>query len=495
MSSKPNFLIIQADQLTDMVLSSGGNALADTPHLDDLAANATVFRNAYCNFPLCAPSRMAMLTGRLSSSVGVYDNACAMNSEIPTYAHYLRVQGYHTCLSGKMHFVGPDQLHGFEERMTTDIYPADFLWTENVESRDPRHKSDDRGVTLAGICDRSPQLDYDDQVMFHAQQKLYDLAHSSDQRPWLLHVSMTHPHDPYYCSQSHWDRYQNRDIPLPTVPRLPIDEQDKLSRFINERHCLDKDFADQQILSARRGYLGSVSYFDDQVGKLVDRLRQLGLEQNTVVIITSDHGDMLGERGMWFKRHHFEWASRIPLMVSAPGRMAHSVIEQPVSLVDLLPTLLVLAGDDELGSLVEPIDGQSLVEPPAESLALAETMSDGLDAPILMVRKGRYKWISGPQFSPLLYDLRDDPHEQHNIAAERDSLCDEFSRIVEKTWDTSELQRSIEKSTPRRLLIRASHGQGVAPRWDYPSNDVDQARWCRSGSDYNTWAFNVLNPR
>ena len=112
----PNFLIIQADQLTAQVLSAYGRPLAKTPHIDALAARGTVFRNAYCSYPLCGPSRMSMMTGRLASRIGAYDNAAEFRSEIPTFAHYLRAAGYRTTLSGKMHFVGADQLHGFEHR-------------------------------------------------------------------------------------------------------------------------------------------------------------------------------------------------------------------------------------------------------------------------------------------------------------------------------------------------------------------------------------------
>ncbi|MEM7213345.1 MAG: sulfatase-like hydrolase/transferase, partial [Pseudomonadota bacterium] len=151
--TQPNFLIIQADQLTSQVLSAYGHPVAKTPNIDRLAGRGSVFRNAYCSYPLCGPSRMSMMTGRLASRIGAFDNASEFRSEMPTFAHYLRAIGYRTVLSGKMHFVGADQLHGFEERLTTDIYPGDFYWTENLESRDEKHKSDDRGVTHCGVCD------------------------------------------------------------------------------------------------------------------------------------------------------------------------------------------------------------------------------------------------------------------------------------------------------------------------------------------------------
>jgi choline-sulfatase len=134
--SRPNILVIQADQLTAKVLPMYGKPLVITPNLSRLADRGVTFVNAYCNNPVCAPSRASMQTGRMSSAVGVYDNAAEFPSSTPTIAHYLRRQGYRTCLSGKMHFIGADQLHGFEERVTTDIYPSDFGWTADWTKTD-----------------------------------------------------------------------------------------------------------------------------------------------------------------------------------------------------------------------------------------------------------------------------------------------------------------------------------------------------------------------
>ncbi|MBX2869157.1 MAG: choline-sulfatase [Acidiferrobacterales bacterium] len=490
--TRPNFLIVQADQLSAMVLGVSGNAVADTPHLDSLMQSSMTFRNAYCNFPLCAPSRVAMLTGRLSSRSAVYDNACALNSEIPTYAHYLQAAGYHTCLSGKMHFVGADQLHGFEGRLTTDIYPSDFYWTENKQSRDPKHKSDDRGVTLSGICDQSVQLEYDDLVMQCAVDKLTQLGSNSTAQPWLLHVSLTHPHDPYYCREEHWNRYTENDVSLPRVGRIPIDELDALSLFINDRAGLNREFSEADILRARRGYLGSVSYFDDQLGKLIQTLEQIGQRDNTVIIVTSDHGEMLGERGMWYKRHHFEWSAKIPLVISAYGDLNSGVWDAPVSHVDLLPTLLQLADVD---TLVDSLDGQSLLQPTDENVVLGESMSDGIDMPVFMVRQHQYKLICSEMQPDMLYDLSVDADECNNVAQQYPDVVARLKTHVADNWQSQSLQKEIDQSIARRLLIRQSHLKGKPPEWDYMPDHPDNHKWCRSGSDYTAWSTSVLNPR
>ena len=158
------------------------------------------FNANYCASPLCSPSRAAFMSGQLPSRTGVYDNAAEFPSSIPTFAHHLRRLGYRTALCGKMHFVGPDQLHGFEERLTTDIYPADFGWTPDWTKPGERidwwyHNL--ASVTDAGVAEMTNQLEYDEEVAHFARQRLFDFARKGDGRPFCLTVSFTHPHDPY----------------------------------------------------------------------------------------------------------------------------------------------------------------------------------------------------------------------------------------------------------------------------------------------------------
>jgi choline-sulfatase len=174
---RPNILLVMADQLTSGVLPAYGNKVAKTPHIDALCARGAVFGNAYCNFPICAPSRASMLTGQRASALGAFDNGADFPSSTPTLMHHLRLADYRTILAGKMHFVGPDQLHGFEERITTDIYPSDFTWTPDWQANPPVSgaRMSLLGVVEAGLCTRSLQLDYDEEVAFAANRKLFDL--------------------------------------------------------------------------------------------------------------------------------------------------------------------------------------------------------------------------------------------------------------------------------------------------------------------------------
>ena len=165
----PNILLIMADQLAPQFTSAYGHPLVKTPHMDALVERGMRFDNAYCNSPLCAPSRFSFMSGQLVTRIAAYDNASEFPASIPTFAHYLRAMGYRTCLSGKMHFVGPDQLHGFEERVTTDIYPADYAWTPDWELADERidkwyHNMD--SVREAGVAAATFQIDYDEETAF-----------------------------------------------------------------------------------------------------------------------------------------------------------------------------------------------------------------------------------------------------------------------------------------------------------------------------------------
>ena len=219
-SSKPNILLIMADQLAPQFLPCYGHPLVKAPTLERLAEEGVVFDAAYTNSPLCAPSRFVMMSGRLPSQIGAWDNAAEFSAEIPTFAHYLEHLGYRTCLSGKMHFVGPDQLHGFGERLTTDVYPADFTWHPEWDQPEKRldwfHNME--VVTKAGACVRSMYLDYDDEAVFKARRYLFDHAREGTDEPFMLTVSLIQPHDPYLCRQREWDLYADEDIDLPKLP-------------------------------------------------------------------------------------------------------------------------------------------------------------------------------------------------------------------------------------------------------------------------------------
>ncbi len=276
-------------------------------------------------------------------------------------------------------------------------------------------------VTQAGPCARTNQIDFDDEVVFSARQKLFDMARGRDRRPFCLVASMTHPHDPYVIPQAYWDRYAGVEIDMPRV-RIPVERLDPHSRRL--RHVCGLDLtpvSEAQTRAARRAYYGAVSYVDDQVGTLLTALGDCGFADDTIVLLFADHGDMLGERGLWYKMSFFEPACRIPLIVHAPGRFAPRRVAASASLVDLLPTLCELAGGNAT-EYAAPLDGRSLVPQLAgaagEDEVIGEYLAEGAIAPLVMIKRGRYKFVHSPADPDQLYDLLDDPDELRNLAAE-----------------------------------------------------------------------------
>ncbi|WP_293268767.1 choline-sulfatase [Neptunomonas sp.] len=472
---QPNILFIMADQMAAPALQMYGGNTAKTPHLDALAEKGVVFDSAYCNSPLCAPSRYVLMSGQLPSKIGAYDNAAEFPADIPTFAHYLRSSGYRTALSGKMHFCGPDQLHGFEDRLTTDIYPADYGWFpdwENFENR-PTWYHNMSSVTQAGPTMRTNQLDFDDEVVFHAQRYLFDHARGSDERPFCLTVSMTHPHDPYAIPQEYWDRYTNEEIELPSFELLP-EEQDPHSKRLLHVYQMDRNnITDQEIRNARRAYYGAISYVDDQIGKLMKALEDTGLIDNTIVVFSGDHGDMLGERGLWYKMSYFEPSARVPMVVCAPKHFDAKHVSASVSTMDLLPTFAELANKGKTPEYAMPIDGRSLMPHLTGGVGhdevIGEYMGEGVIAPMFMIRRGDYKYICSQPDPDQLFDLTADPQERINLAENpaHIELLSDFRKEAAERWDSDAITRDVIISQKRRRLIAAAHKQGKSPQWDH----------------------------
>ncbi len=484
----PNILFIQADQMAAPVLPFYGGGVVKAPHIGRLAETGVVFERAYCNTPLCAPSRFSMMSGQYSSTIAAYDNAAEFPSAQPTFAHYLRLLGYRTVLSGKMHFVGADQLHGFEERLTSDIYPSDFGWTPNWEA--PEQHQDYFHTMLsvvdAGVCERSLQIDYDDEVAFHAVRKIYDIARDDDDRPFFLLASFTHPHDPYTITKPYWDRYADSEIDLPIVPALAAEERDPHSRRLHEHCDMDRyDLDEARIRAARHAYYGAVSYVDDKVSALLQALEASGLRDDTIVIFTSDHGDMLGERGLWYKMHFYEFAARVPLVIQAPGRFAPRRVAPPVSLIDLFPTLLDFAALEATPKaalqLAEPAVGHSLLplclgeEPAGPHAVYGEYLGEGAVGPLVMIRRGSHKYIVGEGQPARLFDVEADPRELDDLVEKRPDLAASFAEEAARRWDFADLKAKVIADQRRRRVVFQSLMVGHHTPWDFQPR-VDASR-------------------
>jgi choline-sulfatase len=491
--ARPNILLVMFDQMAALSLPTYGHPLVKTPNLDRLAARGTVFDQAYCAAPLCSPARFALMSGQLPSKIGAFDNAAEFPSSVPTLPHYLRAAGYRTCLSGKMDFTGADQLHGYEQRLTTDLSPSDFGWVPDWDQPDRVH---DWSHTLqspaeAGPCDYSLSMQYDEDALFKAEQWLHEAAGRRDDRPFMLTLSVMHPHDPYQAPRRFWDLYEDATIDPPALPNLPVEERDAMGRLMYRLYDRGEiALSDAQVLRARRAYYGMLSYCDDLLGRLLARLDLLGLSDNTIVVVTSDHGDMLGERGLWYKMVFFDRAIRVPLIMAGPGILAGKRVASPVSHLDLLPTLAGIAQGGGSFTPVSPVDGRDLraalsfgSEPQGD--VRAEYTGEGYSAPAVMIRRGHRKFVYGSDLGPTLYDLATDPLETVNLADGAEAaLAIAWQAEVEATYDLAGLRAKVIDSQHRRRFIHQALTQGSIAPWDYePRSDAARQYYRNYGLD------------
>ncbi|MBT8460766.1 MAG: choline-sulfatase [Boseongicola sp.] len=499
--AQPNILIVMVDQLAGTFFPDGPAEFLHAPNLKALAARSVRFANTYTASPLCAPGRGGFMSSMLPSETGIYDNAAEFRADIPTFAHHLRGAGYSTTLSGKMHFVGPDQLHGFEERLTTDIYPADFGWTPDY--RKPGERIDwwyhNMGsVTGAGVAEITNQMEYDDEVAHLAEAKLYDLARGGDARPWCLTVSFTHPHDPYVARRKYWDLYEDCEHLLPEVAALDYEDHDPHSqRIFDANDWRNFDITEENVRRARRGYFANISYLDAKIGSILKVLSDT--RQEAVLIFVSDHGDMLGERGLWFKMSMFEGSSRVPLMVSIAG-LEPGLVEAPVSTLDVGPTLADLAGVD-LAGIADWTDGESLL-PIARGAARSgpvpiEYAAEATIAPIVALREGDFKYVRCPVDPEQLFHLSADPHERVNLAGDPGfaDVLERFRTEADARWDLEQFDREVRASQARRLVVYDALRKGGYYPWDFQPLRKASERYMRNHMDLNVLEESQRFPR
>ncbi len=479
----PNILFVMADQLAPHFTGTYGHPVVQTPHLDALAERGARFDATYCHSPLCAPSRFAMLAGRPISEIDAWDNAAEFAASIPTFAHALRMAGYRTSLSGKMHFVGPDQLHGFEERLTTDIYPADFAWTPNWDEHDVRIDKWYHGMdTLqeAGHAAITYQIEYDDEVGFAARRRLFDFARDADERPFFLCTSFIHPHDPYVARPEWWDRYSPDEIDLPDEPDDAV--LDPHTRRIRAAiNAESVGWTEDQARNSRHGYYANTSFVDHQLGELVRTLEETDQLDNTIIIFTSDHGDMLGDRGTWFKMSFHERSARVPFVMAGPGVAEGRTVGEVNSHLDLFPTLLDIACDGgEHPELGVELAGSSLWEAASGGAAdvdetFGEYTGEMLSHPMFMIRRSQYKYIHCDSDPPLLFDVDADPGERTNLADDpaHAQLVADFASEVAKRWDSEAIRSRVIASQRMRHALHAAMDVGPITSWDWdPPRDV-----------------------
>lgn len=492
MDDRPNILLIMADQLTPLLMGTYGHPVVRTPDLDRLAERGIRFDTAYSPCPLCAPARAALMTGKYISNNKVWDNAAPMASDQPTIAHYLSNAGYDTVTSGKLHYVGPDQLHGFRRRLTTDIYPSSFSWLPTAkrerESRfiDRRQHANGYRLPNVGAAKWTMFLGHDEETQFRALEYLNSMQtrkRGESKEPFFLCVSFHCPHDPFKVTQDLWDLYEGAEIEIPHYPVNMEETYSAMDRWLNAYHGTDRiDIkAPESLAALRRAYYGLVTYIDGKVGELMDALERLQLRDNTIVIFTSDHGDMLGEKNMVQKRSFYEFSNRVPMILAFPDEWAAGkTCSQPVSLIDLAPTIMRLAGIEEW----LPVDGLSLlscIDSQEEGrVAFSESHTNGVYEPCFMIRKDQYKYIHIRNEDGQLFDLERDPGEWNNLCGDpayAEIEAELRSQILE-TFDPNVIEAELRESLLNRAVIKQANEVNDT-HWDYSPFFDATKQYCR----------------
>ena len=478
MPGQPNILVIMSDEHGPMWSSAYGHPFVRTPSMDRLADQGATFDAAYCNAPLCVPSRLSFMTGRYVSNCGGYDNATPLPSDTPTWAYALRSAGYDVVLSGKMHLIGDDNLHGFREQLaydphgggTGDIDAARrlglasggqhpiYLWRDGMPAADAPWPS--IGEARAG---RGPMIDADDAIEEAALAYLRESARRD--QPFALCVGFVAPHFPFIVPEPYFSMYYPEHGDLPDNPPGHLDNLPAAVRRLRQMFDFDGN-SDEDIRRARAAYYGLITYMDDKIGRLLDALAEQGLAKNTALIHTSDHGESLGEHGLWRKMNFYEQSARVPLQIAWPGRIEGGQrFSGAASLVDVTATVMEIAGCDPDHVAAMQLDGDSLLpllrgqSAEWKDEAFSEHLAHGTDRARAMIRRSKWKlcYSHGSPPDIELYDLESDPGEFDNLAdhpahkAVRDEL---IARVMDIWGDPDRLTAEIEAGQQSRLMIR-----------------------------------------
>jgi choline-sulfatase len=467
---RPNVLILLSDQHSKLHIGAYGDPLVRTPHLDRLAARGMTLTNAYCPSPVCGPSRMAFMSCRTPSHNRVWDNSHLLHSGIPTWAHALGLAGYETSLIGRMHFNGHDQRHGFENRPLGEYgatHPgaprkgAPLFQQISIATTGQNRTS----VEQAGRGFGSYHT-FDERVAEATSAYLREQIDSPSDRPFAAVAGFLLPHCPFIAHDDLFDHYYDRV----DIPQHPEGEPAAIRKF-KEIRGLYPPLDDERVRVARAAYHGMCEFLDRQVGRILQTLADTGLDRNTLVIYCSDHGEMAGEKGCWWKSSYYEGSVAVPIIASLPGTVPEGTrSDQICNLIDLGPTLIELAGGDPLPAA----DGHSLwpiLQGGSCDTHPNETFSEHYGQeriPSRMIRTGPWKcYAYHDETPPVLYHLENDPGENRDLAgdpAHAGTLKRLLTRLHEG-WNPEWVRRECDELN-RDMKLIAAWGARIKP--DHP---------------------------
>ena len=483
----PNLLYIHSDQHTPFVLGCCGDPIVRTPNIDQLASNGALFDATYCNSPICVPSRMSMLTGLHPHQNHVWTNEHILDSSIPTLAHALGSVGYHPVLIGRLHSVGPDQLRGYAERYVGDHhsnYAAGIRSDRGIlEGTAGPHRI---SLELSGSGQSAYQV-HDEYVTVATVDYLNRLGVQKRagllEKPFCITTGFMLPHAPFVAHRKDFELYYDT-LPLPTITE-PFSEELHPHLYWWRQHTKIESVTEDEIRRARAAYWGLVTRIDAMIGEIINALHANDLADNTLIIYTSDHGDMVGEHSLWWKHVFYEHSVRVPLIMAWPDRIsAGQRISNVVSALDINATIL------------DALDAPPLPESPGRSLiplvmgtnsqwenvAFSEYCSDQF-CPTggcyqRMIRRDEWKLIYYHEQEPQLFNLKDDPDELVNLAGEPGHrlILEELLQQVLQEWNPETIKAE--------MALRRKQ-ESIRTAWLGNTNPRDQYRWeMRSEMNY-----------
>jgi len=395
-----------------------------------------------------------MLTGREVRHCGAWSNGSVLRPELPTLPGILRDAGYTTCLVGKMHLGGTQQFVGFEHRPYGDL--TGRCGHQNEPIPESNRGMRERTSKAVGITQIPESLIQDEVVCHESVAFLREHQHTNPDKPWFLCASFSRPHFPLTVPRRHLEKYWPDNVTKPKVPASGDAYDHPMSTGMRKGFVAD-DVSHDEMMYARACYFACVSYLDEVIGDLIARLEKDGLLDNTIIVYTTDHGEMAGEHGVWWKNGWYEACTRVPLIVSMPehrrGELAAGTCERPVGLVDLLPTLTSLSGVP----VPEGVDGtnlskvvthdESAPDRPIVCDALTPRWGDGTE--FRMVRQGRYKYVRFRNAPPLAFDLQVDPGEQHNLLQREEELPGPLQALATFAADSMDFDEAESERVER----------------------------------------------
>lgn len=449
-----NIIFILSDQHNPKITGFGGNSVVKTPNLDHLASQGTSHLNCYCASPLCIPSRAAMLSGLLPTKTGVLTNFECLPSDKMTFVHSLGIAGYETVLCGRMHFKGPDQRHGFMRRIMGDIhspYIGGGLDLGFLEGADEQSRV---GLEKSGPG-HSSVIDYDRDIFEQAEKFL---SSRQAEKPLFLTVGLYGPHCPYVCPKELYDYYYENLPPIENNQSFQESVHSAVKKWYGNRGIAI--VTEEETRRARAAYYGLIELMDCSIGRLIETIdKTIGLKE-TLLIYASDHGDMVGEKGMFWKTNFYEGSARVPMIFSMPGVIqTNKTIKQPTSLLDLGPTLIDVCGGPKLPrtdgeNLFDMLKGET--EENHNRIVISQLADNKGDNPSAMIRQNDWKLVSHQGYSdPQLFNLEDDPEEVNDQGgnANHHPKKIELLEALSKHWDGEEIAEHLKHSSSHMRLL------------------------------------------